>query len=1160
MNRAVNPKPRRNHTSLADLCPASDLTRFLESAAFPIQCVSPNGLILWANQATLDLLGYSQDEYVGSNMGDFFTESMAASDMLHRLRTREGLAESQATMRARDGTPRYVSITSKPDSGDIQFVEIRPLDSVRQRLAAIVDSCDDAIISKDLSGIILSWNRGAERIFGYRADEVIGRPISILAAPDRMSEMPQILDRIRRGEQVDHYQTVRRRKDGYLIDVSLTVSPLRNEAGEIVGASKVARDITAMKRAGEELAAADEQMRLAHQAAHIGSWTLNLANPAKSYWSPEAYEIAGLDSSWRPDFTAWLLRVHEEDRDRVRRTIQDTLLHGSSFAVSYRFIGHDGIERWHESRGNVHRDADGSAAVARGITLDITERQRAQFELQLAKRRVEDILSSIRESFIALDRKWRFTYVNDRVVEGTGCTKEDLIGKSVWDTHLAAKSTDFWPNYHRVMAERIPIRFETFYPLTNQWFEVHAFPTDEGLSALVLDITSRHNADQALRDNEARSRLLAEAGAALVSSLDYEQTLRTVARLAVPSFADWAAVDLMDGEGNLQRVAVEHSDPGRIEFAREFHGKYPPREGDRTMTAIHTGKAFFMAEIPEQLIDETASDREHAAAIRSLGIRSVVVAPMVARGRVLGSLTFATAESGRRYSESDVALAEDLARRAAMAIENARLYKALHENEARLRQIFETAAEGICVTDQKTRILIANPRMAELLGVPNQDLVGRKLLDFVPVEHRDRARKTFQSRIAGDAGPAREYPVQHRDGSWRWLRIHASVLRNEAGQVEGVLGMFSDITELHQHEMALRDSEARFRELANTVPAFVWGAQPDGTVTYFNDRWYAYTGSSPESSLGTRWLTYVHPEDAAATSKAWSEATANGTNYESECRYRDASGDYRWFMARAIPVRDERGIITRWFGTSTDVHEAKRAETDLRRANADLEQFAYSASHDLREPLRMVAIYSQLLQRRYTGKLDAQADQYLALTVAGALRMEALVSDLLAYTQATNSWNEPASLTDAGAVLDQVLSNLKQAIVECRATIESDRLPWLRVQEVHLVQLFQNLLGNALKYRGSEPPLIRITSARQDESWRVCVHDNGIGIAPEYTEQIFGLFKRLHNADAYSGTGLGLAICQKIVHRYGGKIWVESGGPGQGSTFCFTLPGPPAVD
>lgn len=232
-----------------------------------------------------------------------------------------------------------------------------------------------------------------------------------------------------------------------------------------------------------------------------------------------------------------------------------------------------------------------------------------------------------------------------------------------------------------------------------------------------------------------------------------------------------------------------------------------------------------------------------------------------------------------------------------------------------------------------------------------------------------------------------------------------------------------------------------------------------------------------------------------------------------------------------------------------------RSNEELRNANADLEQFAYSASHDLKEPLRMVAIYSQMLKRKYHGQLDAEADEYLDVTLEGAKRMEALVGDLFAYMQAITTTNEDIPPVAADTILDDALSNLKRAIDESGAIINRIPLPRLRVQQMHLLQLFQNLIGNAIKYRGGEAPVIELSAERDGYLWRLCVQDNGIGIEPQYQEQVFGIFKRLHTTDRYAGTGMGLAICQKIVHRYGGRIWVESKRTGQGSTFCFTLPG-----
>jgi signal transduction histidine kinase len=242
------------------------------------------------------------------------------------------------------------------------------------------------------------------------------------------------------------------------------------------------------------------------------------------------------------------------------------------------------------------------------------------------------------------------------------------------------------------------------------------------------------------------------------------------------------------------------------------------------------------------------------------------------------------------------------------------------------------------------------------------------------------------------------------------------------------------------------------------------------------------------------------------------------------------------------------------FAASERAQQALReSNEELRRANDDLNQFAHSASHDLQEPLRTVSIYSQLLRRKFEDHLDPDAEEYIRFVVRGASRMEALVRDLLAYTQASNIGEAPVPVIDAEDALAEALSNLKAAIADSGAQVAHGPLPRVRIATIHLTQVFQNLIGNAIKYRTEQPPRIRIAGERRQNDCLFQVEDNGIGIEPKYKEQIFGIFKRLHTADEYSGTGIGLAICQRIVERAGGRIWVESAA-GQGSTFFFTLP------
>jgi signal transduction histidine kinase len=275
-----------------------------------------------------------------------------------------------------------------------------------------------------------------------------------------------------------------------------------------------------------------------------------------------------------------------------------------------------------------------------------------------------------------------------------------------------------------------------------------------------------------------------------------------------------------------------------------------------------------------------------------------------------------------------------------------------------------------------------------------------------------------------------------------------------------------------------------------------------------------------------------------------------------------ADGDFRHPVAQSGPkeVRELGGDVNRMrerilqeLSALQEAHDVLDARTqDLERSNAELEQFAYVASHDLQEPLRKVASFCQLLQRRYAGQLDERADQYIAFAVDGAKRMQILINDLLAFSRVGRIVRE-ATPVSCEAVVAQATNNLSEAIEQSGATIEVGELPTVLAEVPLLTAVFQNLIGNALKFRGEDPPRVRVTAERDGEFWRFCVQDNGIGIDREYAERIFVIFQRLHTKADYPGTGIGLAMCRKIVEHHGGTIWLDTEAE-SGSRFCFTLP------
>ena len=363
----------------------------------------------------------------------------------------------------------------------------------------------------------------------------------------------------------------------------------------------------------------------------------------------------------------------------------------------------------------------------------------------------------------------------------------------------------------------------------------------------------------------------------------------------------------------------------------------------------------------------------------------------------------------------------------------------------------------------------------------------------------------------------------------------------------------SQLEELQQSRDALRLKNFVFDAsiAANSI------ADTNGVITEANAAFLKVWGyPSKEEIVGRPIPDFLQNQDEVAAILA-----ALSTTGEWEGDYTAKRKDGTTFAAHGLAtvLRDEGGKVIGYQSAVLDITESKRAEealrrsvVDLARSNKELEQFAYVASHDLQEPLRMVASFTQLLEKRYKGRLDADADEFIKYAVDGANRMQQLINDLLTYSR-LGTRGRPFEPCDYQSVLGHVIVNLRTAIDENQALITNDDLPTIMADETQMIQLFQNLIGNAIKFRRKESPLIHVSAQNKDNEWVFSVRDNGIGIDPQYNERIFIIFQRLHGKEEYEGTGIGLAICKKIVERHGGRIWVKSA-PGKGSTFYFTIP------
>lgn len=421
--------------------------------------------------------------------------------------------------------------------------------------------------------------------------------------------------------------------------------------------------------------------------------------------------------------------------------------------------------------------------------------------------------------------------------------------------------------------------------------------------------------------------------------------------------------------------------------------------------------------------------------------------------------------------------------------------------------------------------------------------------------------RTIEHAVATGEGYELELAIVRPDGERRWTIARAETTCGRDGRVARLSGTLQDVTELKRAQIELERATERMRLATAAGDLGIW----DWTVTdnklVWDETMYQLYGIARGAFSGAyeAWSSAIHPDDRLGAESALQDAVAGGKDFTPIFRIIRPDGAVRSIQAAALAHRDGDGKVVRMVGLNEDIterHEMSRLlqeqKNQLVRSNRDLEQFAYAASHDLQEPLRAVTGCAQILQRRYANKLDADADELIRHTVEGAQRMQTLIHDLLTYSR-VGTQAKTTGVVASGEALRQALANLQMAIRDSGATITEGRLPAVRIDPGQLTQLFQNLVGNALKYRGERAPIIRVDAWREGKDWVFAVSDNGIGIEPRYFEQIFALFQRLHTRTEYAGTGIGLALCKKIVERHGGRIWLAST-PATGSVFYFAIP------
>lgn len=491
--------------------------------------------------------------------------------------------------------------------------------------------------------------------------------------------------------------------------------------------------------------------------------------------------------------------------------------------------------------------------------------------------------------------------------------------------------------------------------------------------------------------------------------------------------------------------------------------------------------------------------------------------------------------------------------------------KEVAKREKRFRALIENISDGIVLNNEKSVVLYQSPSVSRILGYTFEDRLGQPVINYVHEADKVGFTKLYEDLAQLPGQPLRfEFRFKHKQGHYIWLEGVVTNLLHDRN-VNGYVANYRDISDRKIAEEKLRTERYLLRTLIDNLPDYIYIKDTQLRHVINNRANVELIGAaSEEETLGKTVMDYFDPVIAMEFMQADRKVLEQGQSIlELEEKIVGHLNEVRWLLTSKIPLKDDSKVIG-LVGISRDITERKKAELLLKELNAslatqaskleasntELERFAYVASHDLQEPLRMVRSFLQLLKKKYDGSLDAEAHQYIDIAVDGAERMKQLIMDLLDYSR-VGFVNEKFEQVDMNEVVQKVLHYMQEQVNALNATVEVDPLPTINGIGTQLGQVIQNLISNALKY-SNPSPVVNISCKEDSENWQFSVRDNGIGIDSRFFEKIFIIFQRLHTQSEKRGTGIGLAICKKIIEGHGGKIWVESQA-GVGSTFHFTI-------